>query len=126
MDFSFDINRYIQTGSIMENNYPTQYGLSCAYSEKDNHIEGRQHKIKQKYTVPFHKYSTQDELNRTKIKSALNNIDNVQTVIATSKKYEETLQTSGGETFSVSHETCNIKAEAASPYRHPIFSKQTR
>ncbi|XP_033176363.1 supervillin isoform X2 [Bombus impatiens] len=115
-----------KTGSIMENNYPTQYGLSCAYSEKDNHIEGRQHKIKQKYTVPFHKYSTQDELNRTKIKSALNNIDNVQTVIATSKKYEETLQTSGGETFSVSHETCNIKAEAASPYRHPIFSKQTR
>ncbi|XP_076474913.1 supervillin isoform X7 [Bombus vancouverensis nearcticus] len=80
-----------KTGSIMENNYPTQYGLSCAYSEKDNHIE-----------------------------------DNVQTVIATSKKYEETLQTSGGETFSVSHETCNIKAEAASPYRHPIFSKQTR
>ncbi|XP_033366952.1 supervillin isoform X1 [Bombus vosnesenskii] len=115
-----------KAGSIMENNYPTQYGLSCAYSEKDNHIEGRQHKIKQKYTVPFHKYSTQDELNRTKIKSALNNIDNVQTVIATSKKYEETLQTSGGETFSVSHETCNIKAEAASPYRHPIFSKQTR
>ncbi|XP_050573054.1 supervillin isoform X2 [Bombus affinis] len=115
-----------KTGSIMENNYPTQCGLSCAYSEKDNHIEGRQHKIKQKYTVPFHKYSTQDELNRTKIKSALNNIDNVQTVIATSKKYEETLQTSGGETFSVSHETCNIKAEAASPYRHPIFSKQTR
>ncbi|XP_050475716.1 supervillin isoform X7 [Bombus huntii] len=80
-----------KAGSIMENNYPTQYGLSCAYSEKDNHIE-----------------------------------DNVQTVIATSKKYEETLQTSGGETFSVSHETCNIKAEAASPYRHPIFSKQTR
>ncbi|KAF3420188.1 hypothetical protein E2986_05710 [Frieseomelitta varia] len=113
-----------KTGSIIENNYPTQYGLNCTYNKKDNHTEGRQHEIKQKYTVPFHKYSTQDELNRTKFKSSLNNIDNVQ--ITTSKKYEDILQISGGEIFSVSHEIHNVKDEPAAPSCHPIFSKQTR
>lgn len=98
--------------------------MNCTYNEKDNHTEGRQHEIKQKYTVPFHKYSTQDELNRTKFKSSLNNIDNVQ--ITTSKKYEDTLQISGGEIFSVSHDIHNIKDEPAAPSCHPIFSKQTR
>ncbi|KOC65676.1 Supervillin [Habropoda laboriosa] len=115
-----------KTGSIMENNYSTQYDLSCAYTGKDNHTEGRQYEIKQKHTVPFHKNSTQDELNRTRFKSALDDVDNIQTIITTSKKHEETHQTSGGETSSVSHETCNIKDEAVPPYHQPIFSKQTR
>lgn len=111
--------------SIMENNYSSEHDLnmSCAYNEKDNHIEDRQHKIKQKYTVPFHKYNTQDELNR-KFKSEPHNIDNVQTVITT-KKYEETFHTSENKIYT-SQETCSTKDELISPNHHLILSKHTR
>lgn len=109
----------------MENNYSSEHDLnmSCAYNEKDNHIEDRQHKIKQKYTVPFHKYNTQDELNR-KFKSEPHNIDNVQTVITT-KKYEETFHTSENKIYT-SQETCSTKDELISPNHHLILSKHTR
>lgn len=108
----------------MENNYSSEYDLSYAYNEKDNHIEDRQHKIKQKYPVPFHKCNIQDELNR-KFKSKPHNIDNVQTVITT-KKYEETLHTSGNKICTLNQETCSTKDEIVSSNRHPIFSKHTR
>lgn len=108
----------------MENNYSSEYDLnmSCAYNEKDNHIEDRQHKIKQKYTVPFHKCNIQDELNR-KFKSESHNIDNVQ---ITTKKYEETFHTSGNKICITSQETCSTKDEVVSPNHHPIFPKHTR
>ncbi|CAK9816931.1 SVIL [Anthophora plagiata] len=74
-------------------------------------------------------YSTQCNLSCAyvgKDSQTEDDVDNIQTVITTPKKHEETHQTSGGETSSVSHETCNIKDEAVSPYHQPIFSKQTR
>ncbi|CAL7943188.1 unnamed protein product [Xylocopa violacea] len=74
-------------------------------------------------------YSTQYDLScaySRKENHTTGSTDNVQTVITTSKKHEETLELSGGETSSMSHETCNIKGESMSPYHRLICPKQTR
>ena len=116
-----------KVGCAIESDYSAQYSLDCAYSvEKDNCKEGRQYETKQTYTVPSHENSTQDELNRTRMKSAVDGMSHVCTEIATTKNSEEILGTSDGEISSENHEAREVQNEAVLSHRQSIFSKQTR
>lgn len=111
----------IKVGCAIESDYSAQYSV-----EKDNCKEGRQYETKQTYTVPSHENSTQDELNRRRIKSAVDGMSHVCTEIATTKNSEEILGTSDGEISSENHEACDVQNEGVLSHRQSIFSKQTR
>ncbi|XP_031843852.1 supervillin isoform X2 [Nomia melanderi] len=101
-----------------ETDYSAQYNWSSGYS-----MEGRQSKLKQIHVL-FHRSDTQHELSKIRIKSALDDINNVQTEITATEKDEETLQTADNEVPSSEDLLCNIKNEGV--HRQSSFSKQTR
>nr|XP_033325478.1 supervillin-like isoform X1 [Megalopta genalis]XP_033325479.1 supervillin-like isoform X1 [Megalopta genalis] len=107
------------TRNERESNYGTQYNWDSGHN-----TEGRQSDPK-RTVVPFQKNGNQDELNRIRMKSALDDISNVRTDISASKKDERTSQTADNEEISSSGDyNSNIKNEGV--LRQSIFSKQTR